>query len=57
VPFYSDEYQGSSFFDYLARHRPDGLLVSAERRWGLDELLARIDAALAAARSPLVAAR
>jgi proteasome beta subunit len=23
VPFYPDEYQGSSFFDYLARHRPD----------------------------------
>lgn len=23
MPFYSDEYQGSSFFDYLARHRPD----------------------------------
>jgi len=23
VPFFSDEYHGSSFFDYLARHRPD----------------------------------
>lgn len=23
MPFHPDEYQGSSFFDYLARHRPD----------------------------------
>ena len=23
MPFFSDEYHGSSFFDYLARHRPD----------------------------------
>ena len=23
MPFHHDEYQGSSFFDYLARHRPD----------------------------------
>jgi GTP-binding protein HflX len=30
----------------LAQHRPDALFVSAERRLGLDELLARIDAAL-----------
>ena len=30
----------------LAKHRPDAVLVSAERRWGLDELLARIDGAL-----------
>ena len=30
----------------LARHRPDAVLCSAERAWGLDELRARIDAAL-----------
>jgi len=30
----------------LARHRPDAVLCSAERGWGLDELRARIDAAL-----------
>ena len=30
----------------LAKHRPDAVLVSAERGWALDELLARIDQAL-----------
>ena len=30
----------------LAAHRPDAILCSAERRWGLDELLVRIDEAL-----------
>jgi GTP-binding protein HflX len=39
----------------LAQHRPDAVLISAERGWGRDELLARIEASLrqvAAARSP-----
>ena len=36
-----DEYERS-----LAEHRPDAVLVSAERRWGLDELMARIAAKL-----------
>jgi GTP-binding protein HflX len=40
----------------LAAHRPDAALISAERRWGLDELLQRIDAALEAGR-PTAAAR
>ncbi len=35
----------------LARHRPGTVLISAERGWGLDELLARIDGALSAARA------
>ncbi len=30
----------------LAAHRPDAVLCSAERRWGLDDVLARIDGAL-----------
>ncbi|OGO52415.1 MAG: GTPase HflX [Chloroflexi bacterium RBG_16_68_14] len=33
----------------LAQHRPDAVLISAERGWGLDELLARIEQALARA--------
>lgn len=40
----------------LAQHRPDGLFVSAARRWGLDELLARIDAALERVRDGRYAA-
>ena len=34
----------------LAAHRPDAVLISAERGWGLDELLARIEAALKRSR-------
>jgi GTP-binding protein HflX len=34
----------------LAKHRPDAVLISAERGWGLDELRARIDEALDRAR-------
>ena len=30
----------------LAANRPDAVLVSAERGWGLDELLVRIDEAI-----------
>ena len=30
----------------LAAHRPDAVLCSAERRWGLDDVVARIDGAL-----------
>jgi GTP-binding protein HflX len=37
----------------LAKHRPDALLISAERRWGLDELLSRIDEALERGRERL----
>ena len=36
----------------LAEHRPDAVLISAERGWGLDELLARIAATLRLADSP-----
>jgi GTP-binding protein HflX len=35
----------------LAANRPDALFVSAAKGWGLDELLARIDASIEAARS------
>jgi GTP-binding protein HflX len=31
----------------LAQNRPDAVLISAERRWGLDDLLARIEGTLA----------
>jgi 50S ribosomal subunit-associated GTPase HflX len=44
----------------LAEHRPDAVLVSAERRWGFEELLARISEELArtdAARPPVVSRR
>ena len=41
----------------LAEHRPDAVLISAERRWGLDELQERIDAALTASRPQALAAR
>jgi len=41
----------------LAEHRPDALLISAERRWGLDELLQRIDAAITAKRPQALATR
>jgi GTP-binding protein HflX len=41
----------------LAEHRPDAALISAERRWGLDELLERLDAALKTHRKQPVAAR
>jgi GTP-binding protein HflX len=41
----------------LAAHRPDAALISAERCWGLDELLQRIDAALETSRARPVAAR
>ncbi|MCH7718833.1 MAG: GTPase HflX [Chloroflexi bacterium] len=34
----------------LAAHRPDAVLVSAERGWGMDELLARIEEALKRSR-------
>jgi GTP-binding protein HflX len=39
----------------LAFHRPDAVLISAERRWGLDELLRRVEAALAAERHAVAA--
>ena len=42
---------GLADYDFeLAKHRPDAVLISAERRWGLDELLARIDETLERAR-------
>ncbi|MGB6837911.1 MAG: hypothetical protein WBF66_09430, partial [Dehalococcoidia bacterium] len=31
----------------LASNRPDAVLISAERRWGLDDLLAKVEGALA----------
>ena len=37
----------------LAENRPDATLISAERRWGLDALLERIDGALRAIRKPI----
>ena len=40
----------------LAENRPDAALISAERRWGLDDLLERIDAALTARRMQTAAA-
>jgi GTP-binding protein HflX len=47
APDSDDEPEDLSEYELsLAQHRPDGLFVSAARRWGLDELLARIDAAL-----------
>ena len=36
----------------LAEHRPEAVLISAERGWSLDELLARIDEALHLAAAP-----
>ena len=44
----------------MAANRPDAVLCSAERGWGLDELLARIDEGLkqaAAARPPVTSRR
>jgi GTP-binding protein HflX len=44
----------------LAEHRPDAVLVSAERRWGFEELLGRISEELdrtEAARPPAVSRR
>jgi GTP-binding protein HflX len=42
----------------LAEHRPDAVLVSAQEKWGLDHLLARIDEELAqVATAPQYAAR
>lgn len=35
----------------LAQHRPNTVLISAERGWGLDDLLERIDGVLAVARA------
>jgi GTP-binding protein HflX len=40
----------------LAANRPDALFVSAAKGWGLDDLLARIDASIEAARSHPIAA-
>ena len=34
----------------VACHRPDAVLISAERRWGLQELLAKVESALALER-------
>jgi GTP-binding protein HflX len=41
----------------LAEHRPEAALISAERGWGLDDLLQRVDAALAVARQQPLAVR
>jgi GTP-binding protein HflX len=50
-----EDLQEVADLERLATRGPDAVLISAEKGWGLDELLERIERTLAAVREPLLA--